>query len=71
MNHITARLFVEFVDNMTPGDEFTITDFKDYVNMRAPRHVPSTGEVVHLTAINKNVERIDKIGRWAVYKVVA
>lgn len=65
------RLFLQFLDGMAIGQQFTMADFQDYVRMFNPRLSPSSGEIAFLAKICPNVKRNDKIGRWVSYVVVS
>lgn len=65
------RMFVQFLDGMTVGDQFTVIDFQDYVRSLNPRLCPSNAEVAFLAKICPTVKHADKIGRWVSYEVVA
>ena len=65
------RMFVQFLDGMSVGDQFTMADFQDYVRLFNPRLSPSSGEVAFLAKICPKVQRDVKNGRWVSYVVVS
>lgn len=68
---LIARMFVEFLDGMRVGEQFTLADFQDYVKLHNPRICPSNNEVGYLVKNTPNVGRIEKVGRWVTYEVLA
>lgn len=65
------RLFIEFLDGMQIGDEFTLLDFQDYVKIRNPRICPSSCELAYLVKNAPTIGHSTKSRHWTTYKVVA
>ena len=68
---LLSRMFIEFLDGMQIGDEFTLLDFQDFVKDRNPRLCPSCCELAYLVKNAHKIERSQKSRHWVTYKVVA
>lgn len=68
---LLARMFIEFLDNMMIGDEFTLLDFQDYVKQRNARLCPSSCELAYLVKNSPKIEHSYESRHWVTYKVVA